>query len=53
MSDVLRVERREGAIAVVTLSRPDRLNAIGTDTLAALDAALVDARVRRPRRARS
>ena len=42
MSDVLRVERREGAIGVVTLSRPDRLNAIGTDTLAALDAALVD-----------
>ena len=40
VSDVLRVERRDGAIAVVTLSRPDRLNAIGTDTLAALDDAL-------------
>ena len=41
MSDVLRVENKEGGIAVVTLSRPDRLNAIGTDTLVALDAALV------------
>ncbi len=41
-SDVLRVERREGAIAVVTLTRPDRLNAIGTDTISALDAALVE-----------
>jgi enoyl-CoA hydratase len=42
VSDVLRVERRDGAIAVVTLSRPDRLNAIGTDTLVALDAALLE-----------
>ena len=41
MSDVLRVENKDGAIAVVTLSRPDRLNAIGTDTLVALDAALI------------
>jgi enoyl-CoA hydratase len=41
MSDVLRVDRRDGAIAVVTLTRPDRLNAIGTDTLSALDAALI------------
>jgi enoyl-CoA hydratase len=40
MSDVLRVERSGDAIAVVTLTRPDRLNAIGTDTVAALDAAL-------------
>src|SRR6476661_5093640 len=40
VSDVLRVERRDGAIAVVTLSRPDRLNAIGTDTLVALEAAV-------------
>ncbi len=38
----LRVERREGAIALVTLARPERLNAIGTDTLADLDAALTD-----------
>jgi enoyl-CoA hydratase/carnithine racemase len=42
VSDVLRVERRDGAIAVVTLTRPDRLNAIGNDTLVALDAALVE-----------
>ena len=40
MSDALRVERPGDGIAVVTLTRPDRLNAIGTDTLAALDAAL-------------
>jgi enoyl-CoA hydratase len=40
VSDALRVERPGDGIAVVTLSRPDRLNAIGTDTLAALDAAL-------------
>lgn len=37
----LRIERRE-RVAVVTLARPDRLNAIGTDTLADLDAALTD-----------
>src|SRR6266545_276323 len=42
VSDVVRVERRDGAIAVVMLMRPDRLNAIGTDTLVALDAALVE-----------
>jgi enoyl-CoA hydratase/carnithine racemase len=41
VSTPLRVEKRDGAIAVVTLSRPDRLNAIGTDTLVALDAALI------------
>jgi enoyl-CoA hydratase len=35
----LLVDRRD-AIAVITLTRPDRLNAIGTDTLTALDAAL-------------
>jgi enoyl-CoA hydratase/carnithine racemase len=35
----LRVES-SGAIAVVTLARPERLNAIGTDTLTDLDAAL-------------
>jgi enoyl-CoA hydratase len=40
VSDVLRIEHKQGGIAVVTLSRPDRLNAIGTDTLVALDAAL-------------
>jgi enoyl-CoA hydratase len=40
VSDALRVERPGDGIAVVTLTRPDRLNAIGTDTLAALDAAL-------------
>ena len=40
MSEVLRVERQGDAVAVLTLTRPDRLNAIGTDTLAALDAAL-------------
>jgi enoyl-CoA hydratase len=42
VSDVLRVENKDGAIAVVTLSRPDRLNAIGSDTLAALADALAD-----------
>jgi enoyl-CoA hydratase len=42
MGDVLRVERIEGAVAVIVLTRPDRLNAIGTDTLLALDAALAD-----------
>ena len=42
MSDALRVERPGDGIAVVTLTRPDRLNAIGTDTLAALDAALTE-----------
>ncbi len=40
MSEVLRIERPGDAVAVLTLTRPDRLNAIGTDTLAALDAAL-------------
>jgi enoyl-CoA hydratase len=40
VSDALRVERPGDGVAVVTLTRPDRLNAIGTDTLAALDAAL-------------
>ena len=35
----LRVEQRE-RVAVVTLARPDRLNAIGSDTLADLDAVL-------------
>jgi len=42
VSDVLRVERPGDSIAVVTLTRPDRLNAIGSDTLAALDAALAE-----------
>jgi enoyl-CoA hydratase len=42
VSDALRVERPGDGIAVVTLTRPDRLNAIGTDTLAALDAALTE-----------
>ncbi len=42
MSDALRVERPGDGIAVVTLTRPDRLNAIGTDTVAALDAALTE-----------
>jgi enoyl-CoA hydratase len=42
VSDVVRVERPAGGIAVVTLSRPDRLNAIGMATLAALDRVLVD-----------
>ena len=40
MSDVVRVERPGDAIALVTLTAPERLNAIGTETLAALDAAL-------------
>jgi enoyl-CoA hydratase len=40
VSEVLRVERPGDAVAVLTLTRPDRLNAIGTETLAALDAAL-------------
>jgi enoyl-CoA hydratase len=40
--NALRVERPDGAIAVVTLTRPDRLNAIGSDTLTELDAALTD-----------
>ena len=42
VSGVLRVERRDGGIATVTLTRPDRLNAIGTATIAALDAALAE-----------
>jgi enoyl-CoA hydratase len=42
VSDALRIERPGDGIAVVTLTRPDRLNAIGTDTLAALDAALTE-----------
>ena len=40
MSDVVRVERPGDAIALVILTAPERLNAIGTETLAALDAAL-------------
>jgi len=38
----LRVERPDGAIAIVTLATPERLNAIGTDTLTDLDGALTD-----------
>ncbi len=41
MTGVLRVERA-GAIARLTLDRPDRLNAIGTPTVHALHAALDD-----------
>jgi enoyl-CoA hydratase/carnithine racemase len=40
--NTLRVERRDGAIALVTLARPERLNAIGTDTLTDLDAAFTE-----------
>ena len=40
-TSTLRVEQRE-RVAVVTLARPDRLNAIGSDTLADLDAVLTD-----------
>ncbi len=40
--NTLRVERPDGAIAIVTLATPERLNAIGTDTLTDLDGALVD-----------
>src|SRR5262249_22486526 len=40
MSDVVRVERPGDAIALVVLTAPERLNAIGTETLAALDTAL-------------
>ncbi|MFE7842434.1 enoyl-CoA hydratase/isomerase family protein [Streptomyces sp. NPDC057474] len=43
MSNVLRVELRNG-IAVFTLDRPDRLNAIGTDTVEQLKRALEDVR---------
>jgi enoyl-CoA hydratase len=39
--NTLRVERADH-VAVVTLARPHRLNAIGSDTLADLDAALSD-----------
>jgi enoyl-CoA hydratase len=35
MSEVLRLERR-GRVALLTLDRPERLNAIGSDTVAAL-----------------
>jgi enoyl-CoA hydratase len=37
----LRLEPRE-RVAVITLTRPDRLNAIGRDTITDLDAALAD-----------
>jgi len=40
-TSTLRVEQRE-RVAVVTLARPDQLNAIGSDTLADLDAVLTD-----------
>jgi enoyl-CoA hydratase len=43
MTSVLRVER-VGAVARLTLDRPDRLNAIGTCTVAAIHAALDDIR---------
>ncbi|MGW0586148.1 enoyl-CoA hydratase/isomerase family protein, partial [Streptomyces sp. NPDC002920] len=43
MNDVLRVELRD-RIAVFTLDRPERLNAIGTRTVARLRAALEDVR---------
>ncbi|MDN5843247.1 MAG: enoyl-CoA hydratase/isomerase family protein [Alcaligenaceae bacterium] len=35
--------KQEGSIAVITLNRPERLNAIGTELLADLDAALSEA----------
>jgi enoyl-CoA hydratase len=39
MTEVLRFERRDG-VALLTLDRPERLNAIGSDTHAQLQAAL-------------
>lgn len=39
MGDILRFERRHG-IALLTLDRPERLNAIGSDTVALMHAAL-------------
>ena len=47
----VQLERR-GAVAIVTLDRPDRLNAISGALLADLHAALVDANAD-PRSARS
>ena len=41
MSDILRFERRD-RVAVLTLDRPERLNAIGSDTVALLHAALTE-----------
>ncbi len=41
VSDALRVARRD-RVAVLTLARPDRLNAIGSDIVAALAAALTE-----------
>src|SRR3954466_5023442 len=41
MSDILRFERRDG-IALLTLDRPERLNAIGSDTVALLHEVLAE-----------
>jgi enoyl-CoA hydratase len=41
MGEVLRIDRT-GRVAVLTLARPERLNAIGTPTVEALAAALID-----------
>jgi enoyl-CoA hydratase len=42
VGDALRIEHTDGGVAVIVLIRPERLNAIGRDTLDALDAALAD-----------
>jgi enoyl-CoA hydratase len=41
MSDVITVER-DGRVVILTLNRPDRLNAIGTPALECLDAVMAD-----------
>ena len=40
---------RRGAIAIVTLSRPERMNAMGDEVWRGIDAAVVDCEQRRPR----
>ena len=43
MSDTIEIESSEG-VTTITVTRPDRLNALDTETLQALEAALRDAR---------
>lgn len=43
MADGPVTARREGAVAILTIDRPDKLNALDAETLAALEAAVDDA----------
>ncbi|MCC7541496.1 MAG: enoyl-CoA hydratase/isomerase family protein [Deltaproteobacteria bacterium] len=49
MTDGATTLERRGAIATLTLSRPERLNAMGDEVWRGIDAAVVDCEQRRPR----